>query len=197
MGFIIKKHSSGRLFSSLSYDIKARLLLVSCRPAPNALHIVMQLAVSRLPGGSRAVVGQVVAQVAGGSYRERSFLRAALVDGAREGQVAALCIWRTSLIVEFKYWPLLVGSACLWSRKWSHRYQTGGQGGGHWEDLAGGELFNKFCDETCEGQNSSSNLSSFKVLIGKPVLDIQSAEINGSRYLAALGETDLTMYKWE
>ena len=50
----------------------------------------MQLAVSRLPGGSRAVVGQVVAQVAGGSYRERSFLRAALVDGAREGQVAAL-----------------------------------------------------------------------------------------------------------
>ena len=36
-----------------------------------------------------------------------------------------------------------------------------------------------------------------KVLIGKPVLDIQSAEINGSRYLAALGETDLTMYKWE
>ena len=74
----------------------------------------MQLAVSRLPGGSRAVVGQVVAQVAGGSYRERSFLRAALVDGAREGQVAALCIWRTSLNVEFKYWPLLVGSACLW-----------------------------------------------------------------------------------
>ena len=56
---------SGRLFSSLSYDIKSRLLLVSCRPAPNALHIVMQLAVSRLPGGSRAVVGQVVAQVAG------------------------------------------------------------------------------------------------------------------------------------
>ena len=52
----------------------------------------MQLAVSRLPGGSRAVVGQVVAQVAGGSYRERSFLRAALVDGAREGQVAALLL---------------------------------------------------------------------------------------------------------
>ena len=41
------------------------------------------------------------------------------------------------------------------------------------------------------------NVSFFKVLIGKPVLDIQSAEINGSRYLAALGETDLTMYKWE
>ena len=68
------------------------MLLVSCRPAPNALHIVMQLAVSRLPGGSRAVVGQVVAQVAGGSYRERSFLRAALVDGAREGQVTALLL---------------------------------------------------------------------------------------------------------
>ena len=102
-GVYPKATPSGRLFSSLSYDIKARLLLVSCRPAPNALHIVMQLAVSRLPGGSRAVVGQVVAQVAGGSYRERSFLRAALVDGAREGQVAALCMWRISLNVEFEY----------------------------------------------------------------------------------------------
>ena len=55
----------------------------------------MQLALSRLPGGSRAVVGQVVAQVAGGSYRERSFLRAALVDGTREGQVLALSIGRS------------------------------------------------------------------------------------------------------
>ena len=40
--------------------------------------------------GARVIVGQVVAQVAGGSYRERSFLRAALVEGAREGQVVAL-----------------------------------------------------------------------------------------------------------
>jgi len=141
---------SGRLFSSLSYDTKARLLLVSCRPAPNALHIVMQLAVSRLPGGSRAVVGQVVAQVAGGSYRERSFLRAALVDGAREGQVL-LVYGRGSGVTDTKLVVKEVGT-----------------------------------ERTLQ-----------EVLIGKPVLDIQSAEINGSRYLAALGETDLTMYKWE
>jgi len=141
---------SGRLFSSLSYDIKSRLLLVSCRPAPNALHIVMQLAVSRLPGGSRAVVGQVVAQVAGGSYRERSFLRAALIDGAREGQVL-LVYGRGSGVTDTKLVVKEVGT-----------------------------------ERTLQ-----------EVLIGKPVLDIQSAEINGSRYLAALGETDLTMYKWE
>ena len=54
-----------------------------------------------------------------------------------------------------------------------------------------------------------------EVLVGKPVLDIQvmvpfsdillvtfalffqAAEINGKRYLAAVGETELTMYKWE
>jgi len=141
---------SGRLFSSLSYDPKSRLLLVSCRPAPNALHIVMQLAVSRLPGGSRAVVGQVVAQVAGGSYRERSFLRAALVDGSREGQVL-LVYGRGSGVTDTKLVVKEVGT-----------------------------------ERTLQ-----------EVLIGKPVLDIQSAEINGSRYLAALGETDLTMYKWE
>jgi len=141
---------SGRLFSSLSYDPKSRLLLVSCRPAPTALHIVMQLAVSRLPGGSRVVVGQVVAQVAGGSYRERSFLRAALVEGAREGQVL-LVYGRGSGVTDTKLVVKEVGT-----------------------------------ERTLQ-----------EVLIGKPVLDIQSAEINGSRYLAALGETDLTMYKWE
>ena len=33
--------------------------------------------------------------------------------------------------------------------------------------------------------------------IGKPVLDIQSVELNGVKNLAVLGENDLTMYKWE
>ena len=44
---------SSRLFSSMSFDLKSRLLLVTCRPAPNALHIVMQLSVSRLPGETK------------------------------------------------------------------------------------------------------------------------------------------------
>ena len=33
------------------------------------------------------LTGQVVMSVPGGSYRERSFLRAAIVSGSREGQV--------------------------------------------------------------------------------------------------------------
>jgi len=141
---------SSRLFSSLSFDLKSRLLLVTCRPAPNALHIVMQLSVSRLPDGARVIVGQVVAQVAGGSYRERSFLRAALVEGSREGQVL-LVYGRGSGVTDTKLVVKEVGT-----------------------------------ERTMQEVN-----------IGKPVLDIQAAEINGSRYLAALGETELTMYKWE
>jgi hypothetical protein len=36
-----------------------------------------------------------------------------------------------------------------------------------------------------------------EVNVGRPVLDVQSAVINGATYLAVLGETELTMYKWE
>ena len=141
----------------------------------------MQLSVSRLPGeikhaandqdfqcalnvirptvikylffpadGARVIVGQVVAQVAGGSYRERSFLRAALVEGSRDGQVL-LVYGRGSGVTDTKLVVKEVGT-----------------------------------ERTMQEVN-----------IGKPVLDIQAAEINGSRYLAALGETELTMYKWE
>jgi hypothetical protein len=49
----------GRLFSSLTFHPASRLVLVSCRPAPLALHLVMQLAVTRLPPRGRAVTGQV------------------------------------------------------------------------------------------------------------------------------------------
>ena len=100
--------------------------------------------------GARVIVGQVVAQVAGGSYRERSFLRAALVEGCREGQVL-LVYGRGSGVTDTKLVVKEVGT-----------------------------------ERTMQEVN-----------IGKPVLDIQAAEINGSRYLAALGETELTMYKWE
>jgi len=40
----------GRLFSSLTFLPSSRLLLLSCRPAPTAAHIVMQLAVTRCAG---------------------------------------------------------------------------------------------------------------------------------------------------
>ena len=100
--------------------------------------------------GARVIVGQVVAQVAGGSYRERSFLRAALVEGSREGQVL-LVYGRGSGVTDTRLVVKEVGT-----------------------------------ERTMQEVN-----------IGKPVLDIQAAEINGSRYLAALGETELTMYKWE
>ena len=33
--------------------------------------------------------------------------------------------------------------------------------------------------------------------VGRPVVDICQAVINRERFLAVLGETDLTMYKWQ
>jgi len=139
----------GRLFSSLTFLPSSRPLLVSCRPAPTAAHIVMQLAVTRLPGG-RSVTGQVLSEVPGGSYREKSFLRSALVEGAREGQ-ALLVFGRGSGVTDTKLVVREVGT-----------------------------------ERTLQEVN-----------VGKPVIDIQAAEINGVKYLAALGETELTMYKWE
>ena len=49
----------GRVFNSLSYHPSSRLLLASCRPAPLALHLVMQLSTTRLASGARTVTGQV------------------------------------------------------------------------------------------------------------------------------------------
>lgn len=140
----------GRLFSSLDYHPASRLLLVTCRPQPQALHIVMQLASVRTDTGVRVVTGQTVLSCPGGSYRERSFLRAALVTGTRDGQVL-LVYGRGTGVTDTKIVVKEVGS-----------------------------------ERTLQ-----------ELVVGKPVLDIQAAHINGERYLAAVGETELIMYKWE
>ena len=76
-----------KTFWSLQYQPDTRLILLVCRPAPLAAHIVMELSSTNLPTG-KAVTANKIMTVQGGSYNARSFLRSCLfLANKEEGRV--------------------------------------------------------------------------------------------------------------
>jgi len=138
-----------KLLWAMQFEPESRLLLVSCRPAPQAVHLILELACTRVESGPVVTSRTVLKQTSGGSYSARSFLRSTLVS-APNGQV----------------------------------FLVFGRGSGQ-------------TDHRVVVQEVGSERVVQELNIGRPVLDVCQATINGDRHLAVLGETELTMYKWQ
>lgn len=70
-------------FWSMKFDVNTRLLLVTTRPSPHSRHVVLELnRVAVDPANAEFVVtaNPILDTRRGGSYSERSFLRAAIVS---------------------------------------------------------------------------------------------------------------------
>jgi len=139
-----------KLLWAMEFEPESRLVLVSCRPAPQAVHLILELGCTRVESGDNVVTCRtVLKQTSGGSYSTRSFLRSTLIS-APNGQ--ALLVF--------------------------------GRGTGQ-------------TDHRVIVQEVGSERVVQELNIGRPVLDLCQATINGDRHLAVLGETELTMYKWQ
>jgi len=138
-----------KLLWSMEFEPESRLLLVSCRPAPQAVHLILELNCIMEESGPVVTSRTVMKQVNGGSYSIRSFLRSTLISGPNEE-------------------ALLVFGRGTGPK--DHRVIV--------QEVGSGRIVQDFN-------------------IGRPVLDLCQANINGERHLAVLGETDLTMYKWQ
>lgn len=138
-----------KLLWAMEFEPESRLVLVSCRPAPQAVHLIVELSCTRVDSGPVVTCRTVLKQPSGGSYSVRSFLRSTLIS-APNGQ--ALLVF--------------------------------GRGTGQ-------------TDHRVIVQEVGSERVVQELNIGRPVLDLCQATINGDRHLAVLGETELTMYKWQ
>jgi len=138
-----------KLLWSMEFEPESRLVLVSCRPSPQAVHLVIELNCTLVNSQPVVTCRTVMKQASGGSYSARSFLRSTLIPG-KSGET------------------LLVF----------------GRGTGQ-------------TDHRVIVQEVGSQRVVQEINIGRPVLDLCQANINGERRLAVLGETELTMYKWQ
>lgn len=100
-------------FWSMRFDANTRLVLVTTRPAPHSRQVALELSrVSVSDNGSDFVVtaNPVLDCRRGGSYSERSFLRAAVVSNPERADRVLVCFGRGSTAQDHKLVVQEVGS---------------------------------------------------------------------------------------
>jgi len=136
-----------RLLWSLDFDPESFLMLVGCKPSPLASHLVLELTSTQIESG-RTYIASPIMIGKGGSFKDRSFLRSALL-------------------------PLPDGQVCLAFSKGTSQ-----------------------SDHNVIIQEVGSERIIKQLKVEKPVIDIKAIKLNDERYIALLGETELTLYKW-